>query len=1157
MANVIKIKRSTVAGKVPQAADLEIGELAVNTADSLLYTKHSDGTVKKLTGAAFVSSNSQPTNPNPGDFWYKPSTDILYVYANSNYVDVSSVNTGYTGSIGYTGSMGYTGSAGADGATGAVGYSGSAGETGGTGYVGSVGATGPIGATGPQGVQGVQGVQGYTGSQGDVGYTGSLGIQGYTGSQGNSGYTGSKGDTGATGATGPVGASVTFKGSVADLTALNAIASPAIGDSYIVDADGDLYAWNGSTWTDVGQIVGPTGPQGYTGSRGIQGYTGSKGDIGYTGSIGDTGASGATGLTGATGPQGIQGVQGVQGYTGSQGDLGYTGSQGDIGYTGSYGDTGATGVTGYTGSRGSTGYTGSQGDTGPTGPTGSIGYTGSQGDTGYVGSKGDLGYTGSTGTVIAANSNILNGNVSVTDSATLVDSLPTSGNVSVKWLLTSVDNVNQYRTHCTIDSVNDGSNVYYNEYGVVTSTAGQYAATFTSNISSGNLNLYAVGSSNNVRVQFQRISIGDSTQEGYVNGIIGTGYTGSAGSSALGYFGSAGGGAIGGNFYVSGNTTVSGNIVPSANVTYSLGTPENRFKDLYLSSNTLYLGNTSFSAQDVFPFSLTIEPETLSIQVQAPQSGDDVSWLWTWQQSTLPFARATITNQFQSSVPLYKQGTYQVDNFAGYEMYGAMTQTHKGYFKWVEGAGLDNLVSWATSYTSANISHPSINDGITTQVQRYNFQVPATITVPSLTPPNISYNVSVSAGKFFWGGMAGEGFNVALGPVYRGGTYTFNLDSSLEGHPFYITTDNGTNFVANAYVGEFTNGVTGSRNDGTANKTTLVFQVPLNAPDSLFYQSATDPTMRGAITVKNLAVDTNINGNYVIYFQHMHEGHKTPIELRPNPTMVNQMCVVYDQTQGKFVPQDLATYVENTPSFKNKIREVAGTATLIAPNGVAVVPTVLVVEDASYLPLVDNKEGDIAFDSYYDTLYVWQGNAWRNTKPALTTGYTGSVGIGYTGSAGAAGYTGSGAGGNWTLITANYTASTGDRIIADTSGGSITLTLPATPTVGHAIEVVDGANFGVNSLIIARNGSTIENYNDDIELDVPDADLKIIYDGTTWQLINTGGAIGYTGSQGSAAGAMFISVAQRAATISVPLATSSTVNILSRTGNVNVTVTTA
>lgn len=51
MARVLT-KKSTVPGKVPLAADLEIGELAVNTADAKLYTKHSDNTIKQLGGDA-------------------------------------------------------------------------------------------------------------------------------------------------------------------------------------------------------------------------------------------------------------------------------------------------------------------------------------------------------------------------------------------------------------------------------------------------------------------------------------------------------------------------------------------------------------------------------------------------------------------------------------------------------------------------------------------------------------------------------------------------------------------------------------------------------------------------------------------------------------------------------------------------------------------------------------------------------------------------------------------------------------------------------------------------------------------------------------------------------------------------------------------------
>jgi len=50
LANTIQIKRSSTASDTPSASDLAVGELAVNTADAKLFTKHSDGTIKELAG---------------------------------------------------------------------------------------------------------------------------------------------------------------------------------------------------------------------------------------------------------------------------------------------------------------------------------------------------------------------------------------------------------------------------------------------------------------------------------------------------------------------------------------------------------------------------------------------------------------------------------------------------------------------------------------------------------------------------------------------------------------------------------------------------------------------------------------------------------------------------------------------------------------------------------------------------------------------------------------------------------------------------------------------------------------------------------------------------------------------------------------------------
>jgi len=468
------------------------------------------------------------------------------------------------------------------------------------------------------------------------------------------------------------------------------------------------------------------------------------------------------------------------------------------------------------------------------------------------------------------------------------------------------------------------------------------------------------------------------------------------------------------------NLQVHGAWTPDADSAYDLGASDKKWKSLYVSANTLFLGDSGsisagpggsiqlpaisigtgantikleasatgklettstvggvaqasspavVSIEQLSNVDLTIAPEVLAIQVADPTAGEGTSWLWTWLTSSLPYARTSITNSNQLSVPLYMQGTYQINNFANTQ-YGSMTQTHNFKLKWIEGAGDQNLVSWPTT-TTVSHTHASINGGTATSVQRLAFSVPTSITPPSLNAPAVAYTVASGSGVYTFSGTR-TGNNPEIGPLRKGGTYTFNLTAS--GHPFYLTTDNGTNYVSGAYTGEYTSGVTGSRNQTGS----LVFTVPADAPDILYYQCGLHSAMRGTIVIKDLAVETNTDGNYVIYGQHTQEGHKTPIELRPIPSLVNQMCLVYDATNSKFVPQDMSTYVENTPSFKNKIKEVAGTATLIAADGTSLVASVSIFADATYLPAIGNVNGDLAFAEDTSNLHIFKtGTGWQ------------------------------------------------------------------------------------------------------------------------------------------------------------------------------------
>jgi hypothetical protein len=99
----------------------------------------------------------------------------------------------------------------------------------------------------------------------------------------------------------------------------------------------------------------------------------------------------------------------------------------------------------------------------------------------------------------------------------------------------------------------------------------------------------------------------------------------------------------------------------------------------------------------------------------------------------------------------------------------------------------------------------------------------------------------------------------------------------------------------------------------------------------------------------------------------------------------------------------------------------------------------------------------------------------------------------------------------YTRITTNTTLTDKQGVVADTTGGTFTVTLPASPATGAQVAIADGANWGTNSLTVARNGSTIEDYAEDLVLDITGALVNFIYDGTTWEVYTqVGGAGGGT-----------------------------------------------
>ena len=98
---------------------------------------------------------------------------------------------------------------------------------------------------------------------------------------------------------------------------------------------------------------------------------------------------------------------------------------------------------------------------------------------------------------------------------------------------------------------------------------------------------------------------------------------------------------------------------------------------------------------DLSDVTLEIVAETLTMAVDETDAGHGTSWKWSWASGPLAYARATVLNSAEASLPLYKGGVYTVNNFAAHSLYGSQTQTHKIFLKWIEGSGIENNVSWA------------------------------------------------------------------------------------------------------------------------------------------------------------------------------------------------------------------------------------------------------------------------------------------------------------------------------------------------------------------------------------------------------------------------------------------------------------------------------
>ena len=158
--------------------------------------------------------------------------------------------------------------------------------------------------------------------------------------------------------------------------------------------------------------------------------------------------------------------------------------------------------------------------------------------------------------------------------------------------------------------------------------------------------------------------------------------------------------------------------------------------------------------------------------------------------------------------------------------------------------------------------------------------------------------------------------------------------------------------------------------------------------------------------------------------------------------------------------------------------------------------------------LIINSQKELRLADSDDSAYIGQKAAGTTTSYTLTWPAGVAGGNGYvlkSTTGGVLSWEELEAGGtSWQAVkTGNYTASAGEGVFCNTTSGSFTLTLPASPSIGDEVSFIDYAGtFDTNALTIGRNSEKINGATADLTVSVERAANTLVYtDGTQGWLL--------------------------------------------------------
>ena len=550
-------------------------------------------------------------------------------------------------------------------------------------------------------------------------------------------------------------------------------------------------------------------------------------------------------------------------------------------------------------------------------------------------------------------------------------------------------------------------------------------------------------------------------------------------------------------------SSVDTDIVPDGDGTRDLGSNSAKFKDLYLSGNTLFLGAHSITADSSAIILPEIKLGSGADQVTLTASGGELQTggtsVFSGLFSDLTSKPTTVAGYGITDAATQSYVTTQINNVID-SAPGALDTLNE------LSAALGDDSTFSTTVTNnLALKAPLASPGLT--------GVPTAPTAASGTNTiQVATTAFVQANKFngAFSSLTGKPTTIAGYGITDAFDGAF---SSLTGKP---TTISGYG-ITDAFDGAFSS-LTGKPTTVAGYGITDALNTSSNANigSNDFITTGKSYYANMFAQVANLPSATTYHGMFAHvhatgagYFAHAGNW----VELANKSYVDSEITALVDAAPGALNTlnelaaalnddANFATTITTSLSLKAPLASPALTGVPTSPTAASGTNTTQVATTAFVTAAVaagggggggssvttDDtapsapSDGDLWYDTANGGMFVYYQDADSSQWVEV---------IGSQGSTGAAGT--DGGLDAWAEKTLAYTAVAGNRLIVDTST-AVTVTLPASASIGDEVRIIDGTgNAGTNNITIARNGHKIQGDASDLTISTDRAAFGLVY----------------------------------------------------------------